>query len=133
MDLKEEGFHREDANWYMSIVLTVTLELIVYIIGVSLAVRAYFGIQYAIVKYNYLIMAIILSNFAKPFLLLTMIWSYGYNFNILANIFILASNAVAVRVFLHTSPLHSFVIIGAAFFIKSLFQWGVSCHLLDVC
>lgn len=50
MDLKEEGFHREDANWYMSIVLTVTLELIVYIIGVSLAVRAYFGIQYAIVK-----------------------------------------------------------------------------------
>lgn len=42
-------------------------------------------------------MAIILSNFAKPFLLLTMIWSYGYNFNILANIFILASNAVAVR------------------------------------
>lgn len=42
-------------------------------------------------------MAIILSNFAKPFLLLTMIWKYGFNFNHLANAFILASNAIAVK------------------------------------
>ena len=48
-------------------------------------------------RYNYLIMAIVLSNFAKPFLLLTMIWSYGFDFNQLINSFILASNAVAVK------------------------------------
>lgn len=118
MNLKEAGIIREDLEWYTMIVLVSALELIVYILGVTMAVYCLFGSQYAILKsfhfssiskfhqnlivgnnyrYNYLIMAIVLSNFAKPFLLLTMIWSYGFDFNQLINSFILASNAVAVK------------------------------------
>lgn len=50
MDLKESGIFREDLTWYINIVFTVTVELVVFIIGVALAVRVHFGIQYAIVK-----------------------------------------------------------------------------------
>ena len=73
------------------------MEIFVYVMGLMGAVYLSLGPSCALVKYNYLIMAVILSSFAKPFLLLTMVWQYELDFNALINAFILVSNTVALQ------------------------------------
>jgi hypothetical protein len=49
-------------------------------------------------RYNYLVMAIILSSFGKVFVFLMMIWDYDIvTFTTLISLFVLTSNVLAVR------------------------------------
>lgn len=66
-------------------------------------------------RYNYLVMAIILSSFGKGFVFLMMIWKYDiFTFNIIINIFVFTSNVLALRGRSHRSILmkamHSFTL-----------------------
>ena len=73
MGLKQEGIVREDAEWYFLILTAVICELVVYVIGVSIAVRIRFGIQYAIVKYVGAFLRVPLLEGPDPLLLDTII------------------------------------------------------------
>lgn len=84
-----------DRYWF--ILATALAEFAIYVLGISLAVRLSLGSQYAIVKYNYLLMAIILSSFGKGILILMMIWNYTFSFSTILNIFVLTSNVVAIK------------------------------------
>jgi len=98
-------------NRLLLIAFVAIVEFALFIGGIYLAVWCYLGKRYAIVKYNYLLMAILLSCFGKPFFLLTIIWNYPIQFVSLLNIFILASNVVAIKVFLDCGVLVASLIV----------------------
>jgi hypothetical protein len=63
-------------------------------------VRLRLASKYVILKYNYLLMAIILSSFGKGLLILMMIWDYPvypFALSTLLNGFVLSSNVVALK------------------------------------
>eukprot|EP01104_Vermistella_antarctica_P017582 TRINITY_DN6247_c0_g1_i1.p2 TRINITY_DN6247_c0_g1~~TRINITY_DN6247_c0_g1_i1.p2 ORF type:complete len:109 (+),score=19.32 TRINITY_DN6247_c0_g1_i1:697-1023(+) len=76
------------------------------IAALLITVRIHLGNRYAIIKYNYLAMALILPCFAKPLLMLTVIWNdhIFLSLNALINMFIVGSQYVAVKVFLDPLP-----------------------------
>jgi hypothetical protein len=64
--------------------------------GVQLAMRWRFHGRYAIIKYNYLSMALIISSFTKLISLLMAIWNYVHlEYSWLLNCLVLTSNAEA--------------------------------------
>ena len=115
---------------YFLILFMSTIEFIVYLLAVTFAAK--FTVksnvstnQYTIIKWNYLIMSLILSSFGKGFVFLMMIWDYDEkfnNFSIIIDIMVFTSNALALKVFLdvHTLKSVSLIIIGQA--VKLLFQ-----------
>lgn len=131
-----------DRYWF--ILAAALLEFAVYVLGISLAVRLSLGSKYAIVKYNYLLMAIILSSFGKGILILMMIWNYTFSFSTILNVFVLTSNVVAVKgtplcftrfcmltdaVFLDTSTIKAAMFVAFGFGIRTIFQMIV--YLFD--
>lgn len=87
-------------NRYWFILLTAIAEFCAYAMGIALAVHISIASKYTILKYNYLLMAIILSSFGKGLLILMMIWDYpAYPFALstLLNAFVLTSNVVALK------------------------------------
>lgn len=95
----------ENMYRYGLIMGTVVIEFLLYLIGIAVAVKLTLktnspGTQYAIIKYNYLAMAIILASFGKGFVFLMMIWDYYHpvfsNFSTVINIFVITSNVLAI-------------------------------------
>ena len=94
--------------------MAAVVELAAYVGGVAAAVRATYGARCLMLKYNYLVMSLLLSSFGKLFAVLMMVWDYDLSFFALLNLFVLSSNVVALRAFLDTDALHaaSFVSVG---------------------
>ncbi|KYQ93774.1 pmp22 family protein [Tieghemostelium lacteum] len=90
-----------DRYWF--IFLTAVAEFGIYVLSIMLLVRLIYSSRYAIIKYNYLVMSIILSSFGKGFLILMIIWDYPFSFNEILNLFVLSSNLIAIKVFLETT------------------------------
>ncbi|KAM9993593.1 hypothetical protein ACTFIZ_011570 [Dictyostelium cf. discoideum] len=109
-----------DRYWF--IFITAIAEFAVYILSIILSVRLIYESRYPIIKYNYLIMAIILSSFGKGFLVLMMIWDYPFSFGSILNIFVLSSNVVAIKVFLDTTTFKAIFFVVFGFLGKLLFQ-----------
>ncbi len=85
------------AKRYWFILLTAVGEFAAFALGISLAVYVTYSSKYAILKYNYLLMAIILSSFGKGLLFLMMVWDYTFQFSTFLDAFILSSNVVALK------------------------------------
>jgi len=123
-DLELDGEHPENFLFIPKLLLLCLLETVVYHLGIMQAVRSfYIKNKYAIIKYNYISNALIISSFGKLIIVLMVIWDYNdmaYTWWI--NVFVLSSNAEALSVFLETQYWQSlfFVLIGQAF--RLLFQ-----------
>jgi len=89
-------------------------------------VKLYLKNQYAIVKWNYVVIGIIVSSFGKSFLLLMMIWDLDNSITLLIDFFILASNALALKVFMNDMTKGAGFIVGVSFGMKFFFQTVVS-------
>eukprot|EP01116_Phalansterium_solitarium_P024921 TRINITY_DN927_c0_g1_i1.p2 TRINITY_DN927_c0_g1~~TRINITY_DN927_c0_g1_i1.p2 ORF type:complete len:252 (+),score=63.46 TRINITY_DN927_c0_g1_i1:962-1717(+) len=123
----------EAQTHYLFILILAVAEYAVYLAGVVFATKLAVSRsrkQYAIVKYNYLVMAIILSSFGKAFVLLMMIWSYTEvfaHFGAIINAFVLTSNVLALRVFLGKCTTTKAVsIIGFGYLLRFCFQLFVA-------
>lgn len=103
------------------IFLITVVEWLVYIFGILVAAHFAIGKSYAIIKYNYLVMAIILSSFGKSLLMFLMLWDYRQAFNTVLNVFVLTSNAVAVKAFLENTT-HAVTTIAFGFELKLMFR-----------
>jgi len=77
-----------------------------------LAVSIYLGRRYAIVKYNYISMALIISSFGKMLLILMVIWDYKeLEYGWLISIVVLTSNVEALKVFLNVDYLPTLILV----------------------
>lgn len=75
----------------------LSIELIVFHLGVMTAVRFYVQEKYAIIKYNYVSMALILSSFGKFIIVPMVIWDYNdMEYAWFVNVFVVTSNAEAL-------------------------------------
>jgi len=109
---------------YGFIVLITAAEFLVFLLGIIAGVKLTLKTNnpdtvYSIIKYNYLVMAIILSSFGKGFVFLTMIWEYKDSFSLfrsIINIFVLTSNVLALQVFLDSTTIRaaSLIALGIA-------------------
>ncbi|CAG8782928.1 3682_t:CDS:2, partial [Acaulospora morrowiae] len=96
---------------------------IVFQFGVKLAVSIYIGDKYAIFKYNYITMALIISSFGKILLILMVIWDYNeLEYSWLINIVVLTSNLEALAVLLDIDYLKAFGIMVFGLGLKVLAQ-----------
>jgi len=109
-----------DRYWF--IFITAIAEFSVFILAIILSVRLIYQSRYPIIKYNYLVMSIILSSFGKGFLVLMMIWDYPFSFSAILNVFVLSSNIVAIKVFLDTSTFKAGCFVAFGFIVKLIFQ-----------
>ena len=99
-------------------------------VGVMTAVKYYVWEKYAIMKYNYVTMAIILSSFGKLIIVLMVIWDYNdMEYAWWANVFVLTSNAEAIAVFLDVDYWKGFVVVLSATALKIALQMVI--HLID--
>jgi len=141
---------------------STTLEYCVFLIGVCIAVHLTLasksttpsGNRYGIVKYNYVLMALILSSFGKGFVFLLMIWnsssriadenannfgSYDVaTFTTIINIFVFSSNTLALSgksrmpsslngspVFLDISSMRAASLVIFGHLVKLSYQYGL--------
>ncbi|KAG9289103.1 hypothetical protein G9A89_022412 [Geosiphon pyriformis] len=106
---------------YIYILFLCVIEFIVFQFGVRLAVSFYIGHQRAIIKYNYITMALIISSFGKLLLILMVIWDYNeLEYSRLINIIVLTSNIEALSVFLNIGYFPTFLIMCFGLLIKTL-------------
>jgi len=115
-------FQPQNVETYFTALLFSTLELCIFLTAIILAVSVIYGRRYAIIKYNYLVMALIISTFSKPLQLFLVVWDCQPIFTTIVDIFIFASNVVATKVFLDCSIKHALAIITFGFGVKCLFQ-----------
>jgi len=115
---------------HILIVFAVTLEFLVYLfsimVGVHLTAKPSIGTNYGIIKYNYIIMAIILASFGKGFTFLMMIWEYNHTFSIFSaviDIFVLTSNTLVLKVFLNSTTIKAMSLIALSFGVKTAFHF----------
>ena len=90
---------------YAYILLSCVAEFLFLHMAIRATIHFLYGSKYAIIKYNYVSMALILSSFAKLLLILMIVWDY-YNQHHLAyawlvNILVWTSNVEALGVFLN--------------------------------
>lgn len=78
-------------------------ELATYIIAILVATKILLSKSHSSkpVKYNYLIMAVLLSSFGKLFIVSMMIWDYSSVYGYIINLFVLTSNITALRGIAH--------------------------------
>eukprot|EP01083_Nonionella_stella_P158002 513599_1 len=90
------------------------LEFVLFISGVLLCAKLlHFRVDTHFVKYNYLVMAILISSFGRLLILLMMIWDYDVKFGSAVNVFVLTSNFTATKVFLDGTDLQAgFCVLG---------------------
>ncbi|GAM24282.1 hypothetical protein SAMD00019534_074570 [Acytostelium subglobosum LB1] len=96
-----------DRYWF--ILITAIAEFGLYVAAIGLSVQLIYRSRYAIIKYNYLVMAIILSSFGKGFLILMMIWDYPFSFS-------------TILIFLDTSTFKAICFVGIGLVVKVVFQ-----------
>jgi len=119
------------------------LEYVAFVIGVVGSLKLYFKNRYQLVMYpflfplfpffsqlfllrwNYLVMGLMLATFGRPLLVIMIIWAgYGRvsSFISLLQLFVLASNVIAVQGFLPSSP--SFIpVLKVSLAFTELSQW----------
>eukprot|EP01112_Ceratiomyxa_fruticulosa_P017188 TRINITY_DN5304_c0_g1_i1.p1 TRINITY_DN5304_c0_g1~~TRINITY_DN5304_c0_g1_i1.p1 ORF type:complete len:246 (-),score=16.86 TRINITY_DN5304_c0_g1_i1:125-862(-) len=107
---------------YFFILGTSLAEYLVFILAVCAAVKIGLGRRYAIVKYNYLAMALILSSFGKGLLVFMMVWDYQLNFASWLSVFVFTSNVVALKVFLDSNTFWASVFVVVGFLCRRAFQ-----------
>ncbi|KAL1923921.1 uncharacterized protein VTP21DRAFT_6956 [Calcarisporiella thermophila] len=89
---------------YVYILTLCAVEFLAYQMSVIFAVKLCMGSRYAILKYNYITMTLILSSFGKMLLILMVIWSFHeLEYSWLVSIFVFTSNVEALAVFLCTT------------------------------
>ncbi|UZO00946.1 uncharacterized protein OCT59_012058 [Rhizophagus irregularis] len=108
---------------YLYILFLCVIEFVVFQFGVRLAVSFYIGDKYAIIKYNYIAIALIISSFGKILLILMVIWDYnGLEYSWLINIVVLTSNVEALAVFLNVGYFKTLLILIFGLGLKVLAQ-----------
>ena len=85
--------------------------IIIVIVAVQLNVNNRCG---EFTKYNYVFVAIILSSFGRGVLLFMLVWDYPVLFIRGVDVFVLTSNAVALKAFLDSSYFSCFMTVLAA-------------------
>ncbi len=107
---------------YCYVLFSSLIELAVFHLVVRITIAFTFT-QYAIIKYNYVSMALILSSFSKLLLILMIIWDYNeIQYTWVVGLYALASNVEALTAFLDTSYLTSAFIIAFGVFAKIIVQ-----------
>jgi len=119
--------HGHDVLLQMAAIFcALVLETIAFHIGVLLAIRFEVGTRYAIVKYNYVTMALTLSSFAKSILIPMLIWDYhDLAYLWIVNVFVASSNMLALSVFLNVQHRRAFLLVLAGWFLKVAMQFLV--------
>jgi hypothetical protein len=84
---------------YVKILSVCTIESFLLHAAIRWTIHYVYGSRYALIQYNYISTALILSSFAKLLLLLMIIWDYTPYAN-LVELFVFTSNVEAVAVFL---------------------------------
>eukprot|EP00916_Digyalum_oweni_P007577 GHVL01012790.1.p1 GENE.GHVL01012790.1~~GHVL01012790.1.p1 ORF type:complete len:280 (+),score=61.84 GHVL01012790.1:63-902(+) len=118
----------------MNVMLGAGLGFITYLVIICILVRLYIIYKYKytniiMIKYNYLIAAIILSCFGKLGTLLMMIWDTDMRLRHTISFFIATSNVIAIKVFLNIkSSITPIVIICIA----HIFKWLVECTTMFI-
>lgn len=95
-----------------------------------LAVKFYVREKYAIMKYNYVTMAVVLSSFGKLIIILMAIWDYNdmeYSWGV--NVFVLTSNAEALSVFLDVAYWKAALVVCTGLALKIAAQMVI--HLIN--
>jgi len=130
-DYLQNQQHTHVVAQYCYILSLCVLEFLIVHVIVRVAVARLLQDRYVIVKYNYISMALILSSFAKLLLILMIIWDYMYEMEYawLVHILVLTSNAEALSVFLESSYVVAFMLMGLALLGRTLLQLMV--HQLD--
>eukprot|EP00164_Ancoracysta_twista_P006979 GFYU01009826.1.p1 GENE.GFYU01009826.1~~GFYU01009826.1.p1 ORF type:complete len:240 (-),score=24.03 GFYU01009826.1:178-897(-) len=113
---------------YWHLFLSCLGEYVVYCLGIVASTKMFYHLDAVFVKYNYLVMAIILAGFGRFLLVLMMIWDYHISFSTVVNAFVLSSNVTAVKVFLDTTTVSALMVIGGAYALKVAFQLLVYFH-----
>jgi hypothetical protein len=106
------------AEQHLFIFIAVTLEVLVFILSVVALVAFRAKSLGKTIKYNYLIMAIILANFGKPLFLLMIVWDYPLSFIVVLNVFLLSSLVVSLKVFLNSRTLTALLIVFVSFAVQ---------------
>ncbi|KAK9766782.1 sterol homeostasis protein [Basidiobolus ranarum] len=108
---------------YIYILALCLIEFLAYQFGVRLAVSFCLGSKYAIIKYNYVSMALIISSFGKLLLILMVIWDYNeLEYSWLLSVFVFASNLEALSVFLDFGYLRTTLVMLCGLVIKLMAQ-----------
>ncbi|KAG0270598.1 sterol homeostasis protein [Actinomortierella ambigua] len=83
---------------YLYILFLCVIEFLSFHFGVRLIVSLWYGSRYAILKYNYITTALIISSFGKMLMMLMVIWDYTeleYSW-LLINLIVFTSNIEAL-------------------------------------
>eukprot|EP01066_Platyproteum_vivax_P008917 Platyproteum_vivax@DN3865_c0_g1_i1.p1 len=129
------GFSCPPWDQHLRIFLSAAIGFVVYLWVVRMLVQVVVHwchpkpTTVVLVKYNYLVAAVILSCFGKLGTLLMMIWDYEMNLRHTISFFTSTSNIVAVKVFLNyeSALIPTFIIL-----IARLAKWGVQSLLLSM-
>lgn len=91
------------------------LEWAAFLGGILLAVRLTMPAHVRLLKYNYLVISVVVSSVSKLLLPMSMIWSYDDMFYRLMGLFVLTSNTVAVSAFLCCTPARAGMVVAAGY------------------
>lgn len=109
---------------YGTLVVVCTGEMVLYILGIVVCVK--FWLRPKNITVLELVHALLMSSFAKLFVLLMMIWDYDLIFARLIDLFVLTSNVTAMRVFLAVPPARVITVIIPALLLRLVFLALVS-------
>jgi len=137
---KEEGFSlnmlRHDMNlmlFHFMMFLVSIGDFLVYTLTIILVVTMQLNMNNRcgeMTKYNYVFVAIIVSTFGRGVLLFMLVWDYPLLFIRGVDVFVLTSNAVALKAFLDTSWTSVICAIGPAYCAKLLFHDAIRTQVL---
>ncbi|KAI3633942.1 hypothetical protein MIR68_007546 [Amoeboaphelidium protococcarum] len=116
------------ASNYAQLLLRSALDVLLYHVVVRGLVLLTLPARYAIVKFNYISIALIISSFPKLLLLPMVIWDYqksfghmfGWEWFYMVDLLVFTSNTEALSVFLDTSYLTAMFYTSVGFLINSL-------------
>ncbi|KAI9298681.1 hypothetical protein K502DRAFT_311132 [Neoconidiobolus thromboides FSU 785] len=117
---------------YFHISIFSLIEQFLYHIVIRFLVQCFYGYKFAIFKYNYVSLALIISNFGKLLLVAMAIWDYhGLQYSWLLALLTFTSNVEALKAFLETKYLFPFIIILSGWIVRMLIIFTFSYTYFD--
>jgi len=127
LELQQAGLPRPWER-HAFLVFLSCMELLVYILGIFLALAVAKYIQRVVVKphsWNQIVCAILLSSFGRLFVVLMIIWDYDLSFGRVIDLMVITSHITALTVLLELSTSQSAMIVIMSFFVRVLFSVGM--------
>uniref|UniRef100_A0A6A7G8X0 Protein ARV n=1 Tax=Hirondellea gigas TaxID=1518452 RepID=A0A6A7G8X0_9CRUS len=115
------SFSSKPYDYHFTLLGCAALEFLLFVLGILMIARlTQRKVDTHFVKYNYLVMAILISTFGRLLIVLMMIWDYDVNFGRVVNIFILTSNITATKVFLDGSGMQASACVLGGYMLRML-------------